>query len=255
MKKLLQTIASLSTTAVACAGHVNSDLYIRMLNGSPIKVFIDGRAASFRPESYVSIFDLTPGNHTLRVVALRAGYNGLADHLERTIFHGAVFLEEASEIHAEVDRFGRFIVTHVFQRRSPDGHAGQCGYPCCGNARPFDFDHGSDAYSHNQGHGYGYGPAVISDREFSDIRSQVSRAAFESTKLTIAKRAITGRWITADQCLQLMEAFAFESTKVDFAKFAYPMVADKARFYIAYDAFSFSSSIDELDDFIGRIRY
>jgi hypothetical protein len=61
--------------------------------------------------------------------------------------------------------------------------------------------------------------------------------------------------MSAVQVRELMEAFTFESTRVEFAKFAYPMVTDKERFYIVYDAFTFSSSIDELDDFIARQGY
>lgn len=255
MKKLLHTLILAGAPLLGVADHNLSDLSIRMFNGAPIKVYVDGRLVSYQPQPAVFIRGIVPGSHVLRVVAPQVGFSGYHGGFERTLFQGSLFVEEAAEIHSEVDRFGRLQILEIIQRNF-DGIGPVSGY----DNYYYDEHHCDDGFHNNpqgwsQGHGYGYGRALISDREFNDIRLQVERATFESTKLTIAKRAISGRFVTAMQVRQLMESFTFEGTKVDFAKFAYPMVADKERFYIVYDAFTFTTSIEELDEFVARQGY
>jgi hypothetical protein len=45
---------------------------------------------------------------------------------------------------------------------------------------------------------------------------------------------------------------SFESTRLDFAKFAYTYTLDKENYYMVNNAFSFSSSVAELNNFIGQ---
>jgi hypothetical protein len=47
-----------------------------------------------------------------------------------------------------------------------------------------------------------------------------------------------------------MLLFSFESTRLDFAKFAYAYTLDLRNYYKLNDAFTFESSIDDLDKYI-----
>ena len=47
-----------------------------------------------------------------------------------------------------------------------------------------------------------------------------------------------------------MQLFNFESSRLEFAKFAYPYTFDQGNYYKLNDAFQFESSIDELNEFV-----
>ena len=50
-----------------------------------------------------------------------------------------------------------------------------------------------------------------------------------------------------------MGLLSFESNKLELAKFAYRFVADKQKFFLVNDSFTFESSIGELDRFVRRV--
>ncbi len=91
---------------------------------------------------------------------------------------------------------------------------------------------------------------IVCEREFANIAGAVCNRTFEDDKLLVAKQAIGCKLVSADQVRRLMCKFTFESTKLDFAKWAYRHCWDAQNYYIVNDAFTFSSSIRELDDFI-----
>jgi hypothetical protein len=56
--------------------------------------------------------------------------------------------------------------------------------------------------------------------------------------------------MTTAQVSQIMALFSFEDSKLDFAKFAYGRTYDLSNYFMVNNAFTFSSSVDELNDFI-----
>jgi hypothetical protein len=82
------------------------------------------------------------------------------------------------------------------------------------------------------------------------MRSTIESSSFEDSKMTVAKQATRSKCMTAAQIKQIMGLFTFEESKLDYAKFAYDYCYDVDNYYILNDAFTFSSSIDELNDFI-----
>lgn len=86
---------------------------------------------------------------------------------------------------------------------------------------------------------------------FANAKSSVSSKNFESSKLTVAKQVITNNCLTTSQIKEIVKLFDFESTRLEYAKFAYSYVYDKGNYYQLNDAFDFESSIDELNNFIG----
>lgn len=90
----------------------------------------------------------------------------------------------------------------------------------------------------------------MSSTEFDDARKSVADKSFEETRLTLAKQIGRDRCFTTDQVKQMMGVFSFEDSRLDFAKWAYERTHDKGNYYKVNDAFSFSSSIDELNEHI-----
>lgn len=84
---------------------------------------------------------------------------------------------------------------------------------------------------------------------FAALKQSIAGAAFESTRLDIARSVISRQYITAAQLRELLQLFTFESTKLEFAKFAYPQVIDRQNIFMIYDVFRFNSSVSELSQF------
>lgn len=86
--------------------------------------------------------------------------------------------------------------------------------------------------------------------EFDKAKGSIQAKGFDETKLTLAKQIAGGNCLTSEQVKAVMGLFGFEDNKLDFAKFAYDRVYDQGNFYKVNDAFSFSSSVDELNTYI-----
>ncbi|WP_018476450.1 DUF4476 domain-containing protein [Pontibacter roseus] len=77
---------------------------------------------------------------------------------------------------------------------------------------------------------------------------------FESTKLTIAREAVRNGSIVSENLRRVLLQLEYESSRLEFAKFAYDNVCDKERFYYIYDVFQFDSNVRELEEYTSRRR-
>ncbi len=93
-------------------------------------------------------------------------------------------------------------------------------------------------------------PIPINQNEFSQMKETIRSKTFEETKLTISKQILKDNCVTSSQVRDILNLFDFESTKLDFAKFAYARTYDIGNYYKVNDAFEFESSVDELNDYI-----
>ena len=110
----------------------------------------------------------------------------------------------------------------------------------------------------NGGHwGNSYGPSdnprchmPMPQNDFNSLRAQVRARYFDSSRLTVAKQACRYNCMTSDQIRDLCREFSYESNRLDFAKYAFEYCYDRYRYYIVGQAFSYSSSVDQLNRFI-----
>ena len=98
----------------------------------------------------------------------------------------------------------------------------------------------------------GFCQTPMEEQAFVAALNTVIKASFESSKEKIAKTIVQSNCLTSLQIKKIINCFSFESTKLSFAKFAYQYVFDPNNYFIVNDAFDFSSSIDELNDFISN---
>ena len=90
----------------------------------------------------------------------------------------------------------------------------------------------------------------MSDSEFSEAKASIGSKGFEESKMTLAKQIGDGHCFSTAQVKGIMGLFGFEETKLEFAKYAYDHTHDIGNYYKVNDAFSFESSIDELNQYI-----
>lgn len=95
-------------------------------------------------------------------------------------------------------------------------------------------------------------PEIISDKDYADMLAAVKKESFENSKLDIARSFFTAQHHNTEQVQGMVKLFSFEKNKLAFAKLAYAKTVDKQNYYKIYDAFSFSTSKQELSDFINK---
>jgi hypothetical protein len=97
-------------------------------------------------------------------------------------------------------------------------------------------------------------PMPMSPNDFESARQSISSKSFEDSKLTIAKQIINSNCLLTTQIKQILLLFSFESTRLDFAKYAYTRTYDQNNYFKINDAFTFESSIDELNQYINGME-
>lgn len=90
----------------------------------------------------------------------------------------------------------------------------------------------------------------MSATEFADVKKSIGSKSFEDSKMTLAKQVGGNRCFTVEQVKELMTLFSFEDSKLEIAKYAYDRTFDIDNYYKVNDAFTFESSIDDLNNHI-----
>ena len=135
-----------------------------------------------------------------------------------------------------------------------NGGHGNGGY---GNNNHGNGGYGNGGYGNNGYWNNGYGPTdnprchfPMQQNDFNSLRSQVRARYFDSSRMTVAKQACRYNCMTSDQIRDLCKEFAYESSRLDFAKYAFEYCYDRYRYYIVGQAFTYSSSVDQLNRYI-----
>ncbi len=97
-------------------------------------------------------------------------------------------------------------------------------------------------------------PWPMTPQDFASVKNSISSKSFDETKLTVAKQVISSNCLTSSQVKEIMLLFSFEDTRLDLAKWAYGYTFDIGNYYKLNDAFTFESSIEELNEYIGSFR-
>ena len=93
-------------------------------------------------------------------------------------------------------------------------------------------------------------PMPCNDNDFMEIKQLIRSETFEDSKLTVAKQATAAELLTVDQLAEIASLFTFEDTKLEYLKYAYNYCFDPNKYYKLNKVFTYSSSVDELNDYI-----
>lgn len=91
---------------------------------------------------------------------------------------------------------------------------------------------------------------AMSKEAFSTAKKSVSSKNFDDARLTVAKQVAAANCMTAAQVKEMAEIFSFDESRLEFAKYAHDYCVNRNEYYIVNDAFKFSSSIDELNEYL-----
>ncbi|MBN2664657.1 MAG: DUF4476 domain-containing protein [Bacteroidales bacterium] len=99
----------------------------------------------------------------------------------------------------------------------------------------------------------GFCDAPMDQNAFNTALFALKNQDFDSDKLIVAKQIASTNCLLSEQVKTIMLDFDFESSKIDFAQFAYSHTFDPQNYYLVNEAFDFSSSIDKLNDYISSL--
>jgi len=91
--------------------------------------------------------------------------------------------------------------------------------------------------------------------EFVSVKQSIASKTFDDTRLTIARQVISSNCLLSSQVKEIMLLFTFEDTRLELAKYAYGYTYDIGNFYKLNDAFTYESSIEELNEYIQGYRH
>jgi hypothetical protein len=224
MKRFLIIAAMVVASVQLQASHLASEFNLRIHEMAWFTVTLDNQVFE-TPVNRFQLGHLEPGTHYLTVTRIDEGHCHPYEY-GTLIFSGYIHIPAMSRVNAVIDRFGRFRINRVVPLYPPVPEPVVC--------QPVPVP----AY---QG---------MSDYEFDQLVHTISRLSFESSRMQVAKQALSANMVSSRQVAELVRMMTFESSKLELAKFAYRNTVDKQNYFIINDAFTFESSILDLNNFI-----
>lgn len=221
---------------------VNSELYIARADSSIFTLMLDESVFGVPAKSF-NLTNLTPGFHHIKMMKPGGKTGRGLPIAPELLYDGYVNVPEASRVtavNAQNNQLSIVSIVPLLQylygiitgQNGQNGQNGQVGQ----NGSP-----------------WGWPPMLpqgMASADFELLKSTVNNKSFDSDKLNIIKMAMLNNHFTSNQVTQLVGLMSFESNKLGLAKMLYPRVVDKGNFYLVNNAFDFSSSSEELADFI-----
>jgi len=256
-KLLLASIFLTAAYASSGARHVSTALHLRMFDGRPISVMVDGLPRGTAASQH-EILNLSPGIHRLKVFAVQYHPFGWQGSMI-PVFRGRVEVFEGFATIAVIQRWNSLVIED-YEALYAEPVQPPCAPPVylpspCGAQYPVNNSGycGSDCANYSAGFfhpGAGFRYPMSQD-DFNQLLRVIGAKTFESTRQEIALGAISSNYFTSEQVRQILKTFSFETTKIEVAKRAYNRVVDPDKYYVVYDAFTFESSINDLQASLG----
>lgn len=94
------------------------------------------------------------------------------------------------------------------------------------------------------------GCAPMASQGFAGAKKSISSKSFADDKMTTALQVLKGNCMSSSQIVEVIGLFSFEDDKLSFAKAAYDRCSDPENYWKVNDAFTFSDSIEQLDEYL-----
>jgi len=238
MKKLNLLIVGLLflTIAKANGNYLTSELNLTLWDNSGFNVIIDNQSYNHVNNLYLS--DLTPGIHSLRVVKTKRNKYGNGG-FKQVLYSGNLHIPKNSNVIAIIT-LDRQLSLQIKKKKvvSHNNYTSQ--------------------HKHNIGLGcneyYGCFPTqyIMGEYEFGQLVNMLNETSFDSDKLIIVKQMLINNNLNTEQVTLLANQFTFDSNKLTFAKMAYSKTVDKQNYFLVSNVFTFSRSIQSLNEYINQ---
>ncbi len=261
MKPVLTLLfVAFSLSATAQSNRI-SELRLRLSDGSNIAVRLDDQLIA-RNTNSLTLDGIDPGIHRITVYRDYGRY-----YKPRRLITTTLRLDPATFNDGVVDVRLRRLQLHTQAANDEaypgnyedrNGHHNQESdrnpneFDRSNGQRDNDYQEGYGSFPHGR-NGYGRNSRYnqrFSDRDMDDLRSRVANRMMDEDKEKLMEQVLTDRLATTAQVRQMLGWLTFESTKLEFAKWASNHVSDRRDYWKLEDAFTFESSKDEFNQAI-----
>jgi len=246
-----------------CAGigfaDAQSTLKVRLADNSPFNISVNGRYFN-RQGTSITLGDLPPGRQHIKIHTIVHDRWGRG--YDRVIYQGTVNTEYRMATHFVYDPYTRRI---TIKETPTDG--GYVSAPDEGNNddRYRSDDRGNnnddqgrrsndDAVASNKNSSMPAASPVpmgsFTDERSDKLKTKVDAKKTDTEKLALIKDELRKETLTTIQVGVMMDWFLFESTKVEFLKWAYNNTTDKDFYSDLAAKLNYKSSKDELSQFL-----
>ena len=270
--KLLLSFIGVLFTSISIAQSV---LKVGMTDGTPINISVDGRYFNKRGET-VTVNDLPRGSHYVKIYTMTHGWRS---ERQRIVWQGAVVTTSGIMTLLSYYRFtDRASISD--QEMTGGYNASPAGPATSGstygtrndnnqnrnnieNDNRRDYDNNDIYPSKSETESTPLAkPVTIADEEqtadameekkFNKMKKKVANKNTDTEKLTEAKDQLKGEKLTAHQVCLIMDWFGFESTKLEFAEWAYQYTLNKSNYPLVREKLNYQSYRDELDKYLNE---
>ena len=239
MKKTFTLLAAMVFSLSVFAYYGQSKLSIFGYGNMNIRVMVDG--IKYRStNNQVIISNLSDGNHTIRIFQLKNtrggnwGNSGNNMNNYQLVYNSNLFIKPQYQVDIVINRFGK-----VFTDEQPIS----MGY----YDEEDDWGNNNDNWNNNGG---GYNNQAMDARLFDQFKQSLKNAMFDDTRLNTAKQVIASNYFSSTQVREIIQQFSFENNRLEVAKYAYKYTIDKGSYFLVNDAFTFSTTREELTRYI-----
>ncbi|MBS1742929.1 MAG: DUF4476 domain-containing protein [Bacteroidetes bacterium] len=229
MKRIFTLIAFFLVTTFAYASPYQGILTVSTEGSNKVNIFIDSRNCGNGYTNDVVQTNINAGFHNVKVYKKTYGWNQRKAQL---IYDENVYVKPGFQVNVLINRFGK----------------------ACIEERRLGRDRDNDHHNEHNSWEHGYNHQAMNSADFNQLKQSICNSNFESTKMAVARQAMSSNCFTAAQVKELMFLFSFDNSRLDIAKTAYRSATDKNNYYVVNDALSFSSSKEALADFISTSR-
>lgn len=214
-------------------GQFSSDLVVYSPYGDAFSLFLNNSKVNNYPSSKISVNDLQFGNYNVKIVFQNRNIPKIQQsiYIEKNAQVACALLEDNNG-NFFIDIFNSIIYTDINDYNPP------IPVPVPNPVNPSEV----------------YCDYPMEAANFMGALASIKNQSFDSDKLIIAKQITNANCLSTNQIKQIVAIFDFESEKIKYAKYAYTHCFDPQNYYIVNDAFTFSSSIKKLNDYISTVH-
>ncbi len=225
-----------------------SQMRITLTDRSPVTVAVDGRYFNRRGTA-ITVGDLPPGRHSVKIYSIR--HDRWGDPYQRIVFQGRVTTEYRMTTHVVYNPYTRMARI----RQVADDFNGSAGDNNYARYKDGSMEESPTAPGNSVTTGAAASPAPmgsLSAGRQEALKKKVDAEKTDTKKLAVVKSGLNGETLSTMQVMTLMDWFLFESTKLDFAKWAYNITIDKQSYGDLSSRFEAQPNRNEFDMFVKK---
>ena len=226
------------TSFVSFAVSAQSSLRVSLSDHSKLTVEVDYKHFQ-KVGTSITVGDLPEGRHQIRIFEMRDGLFGrqvqnlIYDGKVKT-YRGRITLfeldPESGGINVYDEDLDSFQVNPTIQN---DGQAATAVQP-------------------DKAVGAAPVQGAMADAKMTGLKAKVDAINTDSRKMTAIKDGLTGEHLSSAQVSEIMKWLGFESSKEEFAEWAFPIVVDPNNYGSLMDQFSYKEYQDQFQSFLGK---